>query len=163
MKEHSTKTEPPQFLGGWKEIASYLGKGVRTVQRYERYLGLPVRRPAGRPWGSVIATKAELDAWVKASPIRDIYQLRDPQTEHNVQARALEKGVTEMRQLRQQMLALRQEVRRSVDLLHNNICELQDTLNPQVQDSFLYSRNERDSLSRSILELKAAVKYPKAS
>ena len=31
-----------QVLNGWKEIANYLGKGVRTVQRYEREFGLPV-------------------------------------------------------------------------------------------------------------------------
>ena len=58
-----------EILSGWKEIANYLGKGVRTVQRYERELGLPVHRPAGKPAGSVIAAKAELDAWVKAGPV----------------------------------------------------------------------------------------------
>ena len=31
-------------LQGWKEIASELGRSVRTVQRWERTLGLPVRR-----------------------------------------------------------------------------------------------------------------------
>lgn len=34
-----------EILSGWKEIANYLRKGVRTVQRYERELGLPIRRP----------------------------------------------------------------------------------------------------------------------
>jgi len=52
------KIEPPQILSGWKEIANYLGKGVRTVQRYERYMGLPVRRPAGKPSGSVFEPRA---------------------------------------------------------------------------------------------------------
>ena len=62
------KLPPPAFLSGWKEIANYLGKGVRTVQRYERELRLPVHRPNGKSAGSVIATKAELDSWVNASP-----------------------------------------------------------------------------------------------
>jgi len=53
-----------EILSGWKEIANYLGKGVRTVQRYERDLGLPVHRLAGKPAGYVIATKSELDEWV---------------------------------------------------------------------------------------------------
>jgi hypothetical protein len=53
-----------EIFSGWKEIARYLGKGVRTVQRYEREVGLPVHRPAGKPRGSVITTKAELDRWV---------------------------------------------------------------------------------------------------
>ena len=60
----------PEILSGWKDIANYLGKGVRTVQRYERELGLPIHRPAGKSLGSVIATKAELDRWVAAGPTR---------------------------------------------------------------------------------------------
>jgi hypothetical protein len=57
-----------EIFSGWKDIANYLGKGVRTVQRYERDLHLPIHRPAGKPHAAVIATKAELDGWVKASP-----------------------------------------------------------------------------------------------
>src|SRR5215472_10617372 len=64
-----------EILNGWKEIASYLGKAVRTVQRYERVLGLPVRRPGGKSIASVIATKVELDAWVVAAPVREQFQL----------------------------------------------------------------------------------------
>ena len=39
-------------LDSWKEIAAYLRKGLRTVQRWERTEGLPVRRLAQ---GSVFA------------------------------------------------------------------------------------------------------------
>ena len=53
-----------QILSGWKEIANYLGKGVRTVQRYERGLHLPIHRPAGKSVSAVIAIQAELDGWV---------------------------------------------------------------------------------------------------
>ena len=56
------------IFSGWKEIANYFGKGVRTVQRYERELGLPIHRPNGKSAGSVIATKKELDDWLHASP-----------------------------------------------------------------------------------------------
>ena len=33
-----SEQEMPQvaIISGWKDIANYLGKGVRTVQRYER-------------------------------------------------------------------------------------------------------------------------------
>ena len=31
-----------KILNSWKEIASYLGKGVRTVQRQESELKLPI-------------------------------------------------------------------------------------------------------------------------
>ena len=70
MRGNRKSPDQSQILNGWKEISNYLDKGLRTVQRYERTLGLPVRRPAGRPKGTVLATRAELDAWVMASPIR---------------------------------------------------------------------------------------------
>jgi hypothetical protein len=53
-----------EILSGWKDIANYLGRGVRTVQRYELELGLPVHRPSGKSQGSVMATRAELDTWI---------------------------------------------------------------------------------------------------
>jgi hypothetical protein len=68
----------PHFLNGWKEIANYLGKGVRTVQRYERTLALPVRRPSGRSGGSVMATPAELDDWVNGSALQVVYRSLTP-------------------------------------------------------------------------------------
>ena len=39
----SSQDARPQ-LHGWKDIASYFGRSVRTVQRWERDFGLPVRR-----------------------------------------------------------------------------------------------------------------------
>jgi hypothetical protein len=78
-------TIEPNFLSGWKDIAHYLGKGVRTVQRYEQELALPVRRPDGRVCGSVIAFRVELDHWVSASPIRLPAKTRlDSQTTHHL-------------------------------------------------------------------------------
>lgn len=59
-----------QILSGWKEIADYLRKGVRTVQRYEHALSLPIHRPAGKPSGTVTAIKTELDRWVKHDPVQ---------------------------------------------------------------------------------------------
>jgi hypothetical protein len=50
-------------LDSWKEIASYLKRGVRTVQRWEREAGLPVRRLATEKRGAVYAYKSEIDAW----------------------------------------------------------------------------------------------------
>jgi len=51
----------------WKDIAQYLGKGVRTVQRWEREFGLPVRRPDGIDHKSpVIAHTRDLDAWLES-------------------------------------------------------------------------------------------------
>jgi hypothetical protein len=56
-------------LNSWKEVAAYLGRGVRTVQRYERDLGLPVRRPRGtRRSAVIIAFTDELDHWLRTAP-----------------------------------------------------------------------------------------------
>jgi TolB-like protein/tetratricopeptide (TPR) repeat protein len=50
-------------LESWKEIATYLGRDVTTVRRWERREGLPVHRILHRALGSVYAYTAELDAW----------------------------------------------------------------------------------------------------
>ncbi len=47
----------------WKEIAAYLKRGARTVQRWEREEGLPVHRLLHGKLGSVYAYRAELDRW----------------------------------------------------------------------------------------------------
>jgi TolB-like protein/Tfp pilus assembly protein PilF len=54
---------PEDRLESWKEIASYLKRDVRTVQRWEKKEGLPVHRHVHEKLGSVYAYKSELDAW----------------------------------------------------------------------------------------------------
>jgi DNA-binding beta-propeller fold protein YncE len=54
---------PPDRLDSWKEIAAYLKRDVRTVQRWEAFEGLPVHRHQHKKRGSVYALAAELDAW----------------------------------------------------------------------------------------------------
>lgn len=56
-------TGPQQRLDSWKEISAYLGKSVRTVQRWERTEGLPVRRLGQDGTSPVFAYKEELDGW----------------------------------------------------------------------------------------------------
>jgi len=56
-------------LNSWKEIAEYMGRGVRTVQRYERELRLPVHRPAGKSRSAVIAFADEIDCWMRKTPL----------------------------------------------------------------------------------------------
>lgn len=53
-----------RILNSWKEISQYVGRGVRTVQRYERTLSFPIRRVAGRPHTSVMAFSDEIDTWL---------------------------------------------------------------------------------------------------
>jgi len=49
-------------LTSWKEIAEYLGVSVRTAQKWEAGLGLPVHRLPGEK-GRVSAEAAELERW----------------------------------------------------------------------------------------------------
>ena len=50
-------------LESWGEIASYLRRDIRTVQRWERLLGLPVRRLRVGKICSVYGYRSELDKW----------------------------------------------------------------------------------------------------
>lgn len=56
------------LLNSWKEIAVYMGRSERTVQRWEKCFGLPVRRPAGKSRSAVIALPSELQAWFRTTP-----------------------------------------------------------------------------------------------
>src|SRR3954447_20861808 len=53
-----------QPMTSWKEIAGYLGKSVRTAQRWELELALPVRRPHLGEKNVVIAMREDLENWV---------------------------------------------------------------------------------------------------
>ncbi len=50
-------------LDSWKEIATFLKRGVRTVQRWEREEGLPVHRHQHRKLGSVYGFQSEVATW----------------------------------------------------------------------------------------------------
>ena len=54
---------PEERVESWKEIAAYLQRDVRTVQRWEKKEGLPVHRHMHDKLGTVYSYKAELDAW----------------------------------------------------------------------------------------------------
>lgn len=60
----------PDCLDGWKGIAEYLRRDVRTVQRWEKTLGLPVERVQDSKSGSVCAYKSKIDAWRRARTIK---------------------------------------------------------------------------------------------
>jgi PleD family two-component response regulator len=57
-------------LNGWKEIAQYLGRGIRTVQRWESMYGMPVHRPAAKDRSAVTAFPSEIDNWLKFASLR---------------------------------------------------------------------------------------------
>lgn len=72
----SPQTERPAAAGrqeqlqSWKEIAAFLGRTVRTVQRWERSEGLPIRRHIHQDAASVYAFARELEAWVLSRSVK---------------------------------------------------------------------------------------------
>jgi Tol biopolymer transport system component len=57
-------------LDSWKEIAAYLKRDVTTVQRWEKREGMPVHRHLHDRMGSVYASRADLDAWMRGRNLR---------------------------------------------------------------------------------------------
>lgn len=58
-------------LDSWKEIADYLDREVRTVQRWEKTEGLPVHRHEHQKKSTVYAYTSELDDWRKKRQPKD--------------------------------------------------------------------------------------------
>ena len=110
--------EESAVLSSWKDIARYMGKGVRTVQRWEHHLGLPVRRPNGASHKSaVLLDRSELDAWLATrfsarSAVRD---LAAKGNEPSDSARnTLREGIRKARALRDANHALTQQISESI-------------------------------------------------
>jgi len=59
-------------LDCWKEIAAYLGRGERTVKRWEMERGLPSHRVPGAGRTAVYAYTAELDEWLKSRKAQEM-------------------------------------------------------------------------------------------
>lgn len=116
-----------EVFSGWKEIARYLGKAVRTTQRYESHLNLPVRRAAHKSRGAVIATKAELDAWIDALPLRHSFPLSIPLVESQHLALVnIRISVAEFHKLREQMHSLHDDLHTLTNWLHATLLHLDE-------------------------------------
>ncbi|MBV8051926.1 MAG: helix-turn-helix domain-containing protein [Acidobacteriaceae bacterium] len=64
-----------RVLQSWKQIAEYVGRTERTVQRWEQAFGFPVRRPSGKQRNSVMALTQEIEEWTRGKP--SLIQLRE--------------------------------------------------------------------------------------
>ena len=73
LPKAESRTRPADArLDSWKEIAQYLGREVRSVQRWEKSESLPVHRHTHRKSGSVYALKHELEEWRKSRTITHV-------------------------------------------------------------------------------------------
>ena len=57
------------ILNGWKEIGGYVCRDIRTVERWEKSRGLPVRRVPGAGRATVYALIPEVDEWLASAKI----------------------------------------------------------------------------------------------
>ncbi len=73
-------------LDSWKAIAAFFGKDERTVRRWEKERGLPVRRVPGATGGTVFAYTSELERWLAgtdapATVLEQSFPAPEPPTE----------------------------------------------------------------------------------
>jgi hypothetical protein len=106
-------------LNSWKEIAAYMGRGVRTVQRYERELHLPVRRIQGKSRASVLALKGDLDTWLRSAPLGLNEASSD--SDYGACISSLRKSMAEMANLRRNSCDLRVAHHESVLRLRSSL------------------------------------------
>jgi len=94
---------PAEVLQSWKEIASYLNRGVRTVQRWQEN-GLPVRRVGSGPRPPVIAVREEIDRWMRSA--KGQQSLATSETSQALDLASVRNTIARARYLRQQQRLL---------------------------------------------------------
>jgi hypothetical protein len=107
------------LLSCWKDIAHYMGTGVRTVQRWEQQAGLPVRRPTSHGQKSqVLLDRRAADAWMASRHLPTIGESRKgARVSASPRTPGLENDIHASRQLHSTHLALTEQVDRHVRLL----------------------------------------------
>ncbi len=114
-------------LTSWKDIARYMGKGVRTVQRWEQDFGLPVRRPKGSSKKAVLARPRDLDVWVamRCGSRAELGLPAKSQSHSMAALLALNAKIETARQLRDSNQLLMAEVSAAITALRSRLMELQ--------------------------------------
>lgn len=69
----------------WKEIAAYLKRDERTVQRWEHERGLPVHRTPGEKRGTIFAYRGELDRWMRGDRLAAEASTSAPRASYRLQ------------------------------------------------------------------------------
>jgi hypothetical protein len=126
-----------QILNGWKEISNHIERGVRTAQRWEVRLGMPVHRPALKDRSAVVAFTDELDRWLSRTAPATLDAIHEGSEEilirvhHNLNSLAWHTS-----ELASQTRALQEQLKRSLEVQHNRIasrlCAAALSRNPAV-------------------------------
>ncbi len=122
----SSAAPKANVLNSWKEIASYLGRGVRTVQRWEHDLAMPVRRPRAKSRSAVVALPEEIDAWLRTAPSNEINRVPKTAKPHGKFIMAETLAAAE--DLRHQCETLRTQHHRAVMNLMDNLRAMQNSV-----------------------------------
>ena|SRR5215467_284522 len=109
-----------EVLNSWKDIAQYLSRGVRTVQRWECELALPVRRPHRGSRGAVSAVRSEIDRWLSACPT-GTSENPGPRQDLNRAFRKTSDLVSESEQLRTDLVRIRLDLVLTVNRLASTV------------------------------------------
>lgn len=125
-------------LNSWKEIAIYLGRGVRTVQRYEREFQLPVRRVGTKSRKSVVALSQDLDAWLRHATVQ---RYEPPVSQGSGNAGVIAESVASAHALRDRCAQLREENAKAVMKLSQTLSELMQ----QIEIDSVIGEGERSS------------------
>jgi hypothetical protein len=115
-----------QILNGWKEISNHLERGVRTAQRWEAQLDMPVHRPALKDRSAVVAFSDELDRWLsRASPDARDHEVTVLYQENNENLLRVHDNMRTLArhslELASQTRALQEQLRRSLEMQRNRI------------------------------------------
>lgn len=127
------QSSPFNLLNSWKEVANYLGRGVRTVQRWEK-LGLPVRRLGAGPRSPVVANARDIDRWLLAAASVQGTDLRQTSA-HLVIRGGLGESIEQARRLRHEMNQLRRSNWASVVRLTESLSVIEKTVSSSSGNS----------------------------
>jgi predicted nucleic acid-binding Zn-ribbon protein len=102
-----------QVLNSWKEISNYIARGVRTAQRWESELSMPVHRLELKDRNEIFAFSDELDSWMSRR-----FSASEPLAQLNNRISSLS---WHMAELTSQTRALQSQLRHSIETRYRQI------------------------------------------
>jgi hypothetical protein len=111
-----------QILSGWKEISNHIERGVRTAQRWQVRLGMPVHRPALKDRSAVVAFTDELERWLSRTAPDTLNRNNEGSDETLIRVHQnLSKLASHTSELASRTKALKEQLKRSLEVQHERI------------------------------------------
>ena len=134
---HAARSSPA-ILNSWKEIAAYLGRGVRTVQRWEHELSLPVHRIGNGKRSPVYALIPQLKFWLTTSSTNSVVlpvlnkgtlsHLEETKTKKNSMIKMSRELIAQSQNLVRAVAEASNQQRRQAEILQKRILEMRSRL-----------------------------------